>query len=192
MKPYLLALLALLVAGCSHRQMKESATNTQSTDAEAINSTTENVTEELNVEEAQDSIVNVAGRKCLNDIRFGKWTENDWYDNDYFRFLREFIDECYKGEAECEAFEPYKHVLTSKFAICDAKPFIGGGMFILFIFFDAPNVIFNTWIYSYVDEDTETVVDYDIRHVDINCDDSGFTKEEILSIIEEHPENKLW
>lgn len=65
-------------------------------------------------------------------------------------------------------------------------------MFIYFVFLDAPNKIFNTWIYSYVDENTETVVDYQVRGVKIIEEDSEFTKEEIVSIIEEHPENKLW
>ena len=45
---------------------------------------------------------------------------------------------------------------------------------------------------SYVDENTETVVDYQVRGVKIIEEDSEFTKEEIVSIIEEHPENKLW
>lgn len=191
MKHYLLTILVLLIAGCGNQRPRQGIT-AQSTDAETVNLTTKNITEEVDIENAQDSIINVADRKGLNDIRFGNWTDKDWYDNDYFRFLRKFIDACYNGEAECEVFEPYKHVLNSKFAIAEAVPFLGGGMFILFTFLDAPNVIFNTWIYSDIDEETETVVDYYIRRVDIESDDSGITKEDILSIIKEHPENKLW
>ena len=65
-------------------------------------------------------------------------------------------------------------------------------MFIYFVFLDAPNKIFNTWIYSYVDEDTETIVDYQVRGMKMLEGDPELTKEEILSFIEEHPENKLW
>lgn len=106
--------------------------------------------------------------------------------------MRKYIDACYKGEIKDEVLEPYKFALKGKFTIYQAEPFIAGGLFIYFIFLDAPNKIFNTWIYSYVDENTETVVDYQVRGVKIIEEDSEFTKEEIVSIIEEHPENKLW
>lgn len=96
-----------------------------------------------------------------------------------------------KGKLKMK-FQSPKFALKGKFAIFNAEPFIGGGMFIYFVFLDAPNKIFNTWIYSYVDENTETVVDYQVRGVKIIEEDSEFTKEEIVSIIEEHPENKLW
>ena len=122
----------------------------------------------------------------------GNWTDKDWLDNDYFRTLRKYIDACYKGEIKDEVLEPYKFALKGKFTIYQAEPFIAGGLFIYFIFLDVPNKIFNTWIYSYVDENTETVVDYQVRGVKIIEEDSEFTKEEIVSIIEEHPENKLW
>lgn len=62
----------------------------------------------------------------------------------------------------------------------------------LLYFLDAPNKIFKTWIYSDVDENTETVVDYQVRGVGVSEEDSQFTKDDILSIIKEHPENKLW
>lgn len=135
---------------------------------------------------------NVTEGKSLNDIRFENWTSKEWCDNDYFRTLRAYIDACYKGEIEDEVLEPYKFALKGKFAIFNATPCVGGGMFVYFIFLDAPNKIFDTWVYSYVDEDTETVVDYQVRGVQIIEEDAGFTKEEILSIIKEHPENKLW
>lgn len=48
-------------------------------------------------------------------------------------------------------------------------------------------------IYSDVDEDTETVVDYHVRGVIPKEDEeSGLTKSDILSIIKEHPEHQLW
>lgn len=183
-------ILTLLIAGCGNRYSQQVAT-TQSIETGATDSTAEHVTEEPDIEILPDSM-NIVGGKSLNDIRFGNWTDKDWLDNDYFRTLRKYIDACYKGEIKDEILEPYKFALKGKFTIYQAEPFIAGGLFIYFIFLDAPNKIFNTWIYSYVDENTETVVDYQVRGVKIIEEDSKFTKEEIVSIIEEHPENKLW
>ena len=189
MKTYLLPIFALLIAGCGNRHSQQVAT-TQSIETRTTDSTAEQIVEEPDIETLPDSTSNIS--KGLNDIRFGNWTEKDWFDNDYFRTLRTYIDACYKGEIKDEVLEPYKFALKGKFTIFNAEPFIGGGMFIYFIFLDAPNKIFNTWIYSYVDENTETVVDYQVRGVKIIEENAEFTKEEILSIIKEHPENKLW
>ena len=186
----LILILILLIAGCGNRHSQQ-VTTTQSIETGATDSTAEHVAEEPDIEILPDSM-NIVGGKSLNDIRFGNWTEKDWFDNDYFRTLRTYIDACYKGEIKDEVLEPYKFALKGKFAIFNAESFIGGGLFIYFIFLDAPNKIFNTWIYSHVDENTETVVDYQVRGVKIIEEDSEFTKEEILSIIKEHPENKLW
>lgn len=186
MKKILLLLVAILIVGCGNKVHQ--AATTQSVETETINSTADSVKEEIDTDGLLDSMT----FKPWNEIRFGNWTDKDWYDNDYFRFLRKFIDACYKGEAECDAFKPYKHALNSKFAVAQAMPFIGGGMFILFNFLDVPNIMFDVWIYSFVDEDTETIVDYEVRHVGIHCVDFMITKEYILSTIEEHPENKLW
>lgn len=191
MKTYLLSIFALLIVGCGNQRQRQVIT-TQSIENEITDSTAEHVTKENDIEVLQDSTSNVAGGESLNDIRFGNWTEKDWCDNDYFRALRKYIDACYKGEIKDKDLEPYKSALKEKFAIFNAEPFIGGGMFIYFVFLDAPNKIFNTWIYSYIDENTKTVVDYQVRGVKASEEDSEFTKEEILSIIKEHPENKLW
>lgn len=188
MKTYLLAILVLLIAGCGNQRSRQGAT-AQSVDAETtINSSAEDVTEKSDT----DVLLNSVAFKPWNEIRFGNWTDKDWYDNDYFRFLRKFIDACYNDEDQCEVFEHYKYALNSKFAIAEATPFVGGGMFIIFVFLDVPNIMFDTCIYSYVNEDTETVEDYEVRHIGIYWDNSGLTKEDILSAIEEHPDNKLW
>ena len=188
MKNYIL-ILVLLITGCGNRHSQQVST-TQSIEIRITDSTAEQIAEETDIETLPDSTSNVS--KGLNDIRFGNWTDKDWLDNDYFRTLRKYIDACYKGEIKDEVLEPYKFALKGKFTIYQAEPFIAGGLFIYFIFLDVPNKIFNTWIYSYVDENTETVVDYQVRGVKIIEEDSEFTKEEIVSIIEEHPENKLW
>lgn len=131
--------------------------------------------------------------KSLNDIRFGDWTEEDWRDNDYFRALRKYLDACCQGKIVDKNLEPYKSVLKGRFVIFNAEPCISGGMFVSIIFLEAPNKIFDVVIYSDVDEDTETIVDYHVRGVIPREDEeSGLTKNDILTIIKEHPENKLW
>ena len=188
MKNYLSILTFLLMLSCGsyngkNISMANSLTNVDS----AVLSKEDRATKNLN-----DSTANINIPKSLNDIRFGSWTKKDWYDNDYFRALRKYIDACYNGEIKNDDLEPYKSALKGKFAIGQAEPCAFGGMFIYFIFLDAPNKIFETWIYSDVDENTETVVDYQVRGVRVSEEDSQFTKDDILSIIKEHPENKLW
>lgn len=187
MKNYIL-ILVLLITGCGNRHSQQVPT-TQSIEIRTTDSTAEQIAEETDIETLPDSTSNVS--KGLNDIRFGNWTEKDWFDNDYFRTLRTYIDACYKGEIKDEVLELYKFALKGKFAIFNAEPFIGGGMFIYFVFLDAPNKIFNAWIYSCVTEEN-IVVDYQVRAVDISEEEVELTKEGILSIIKEHPENKLW
>lgn len=128
---YLIPLFTLLVAGCGRQSSKQKIA-TQPTE------TTESI-EKPNTQESdqvilQDSTSGPSEMKSLNDIRFGNWTEKEWFDNDYFRTLRKYIDACYKGEIKDEVLEPYRFALKGKFAIFNAGPFIGGGMFIYFVF----------------------------------------------------------
>ena len=60
------------------------------------------------------------------------------------------------------------------------------------IFVDSPADMFTAWIYSGVDEVTETVLDYEVRFIILNEEKTGYTKEQILDIVKEHPEFKLW
>lgn len=189
MMKYLISLFTLLVAGCGSQSSKQKIA-TQPTEV-ATESIEEPNTQESNQVILQDSTSGSSEMKSLNDVRFGNWTEKEWFDNDYFRTLRTYIDACYKGEIKDKVLEPYRFALKGKFAIFNAEPFIGGGMFIYFVFLDAPNKIFNAWIYSCVTEEN-TVVDYQVRAVDISEEEAELTKEGILSIIKEHPENKLW
>ena len=48
------------------------------------------------------------------------------------------------------------------------------------------------WVYGYVDEKKASVVGYEVRGCDIAEEECDMTKEEILKIIAEHPENKVW
>jgi len=189
MKNYLSILAFLLMLSCGGHNgknisMANSLTNVDST----VLSKEDRATKNLN-----DSTANINIPKSMNDIRFGSWTKKDWYDNDYFRAVRKYVDAYYKGEIENLDLEPYKSALKGKFVILEATPFIMGGMFISIVFLDAPNKIFETWVYSDVDENTKTVYNYEARSLRLSEEyEYKMTKEEILTLIEEHPENKLW
>lgn len=146
----------------------------------------------LQDEEADTTTISSTSRS-LNDIRFENWTEEDWYDNDYFRALSTYIDDWLEGKVDNKELEPYKSALKgSKFIIGDASPAIFGGMFVSIVFLNAPNVIFETHIYSGVDEDTEEITDYEVRGLRVSDRETGWTKEDLLTLLKEHPENKLW
>lgn len=113
MKNYIL-ILVLLITGCGNRHSQQVPT-TQSIEIRTTDSTAEQIAEETDIETLPDSTSNVS--KGLNDIRFGNWTEKEWFDNDYFRTLRTYIDACYKGEIKDEVLEPYRFALKGKFAI---------------------------------------------------------------------------
>ena len=52
--------------------------------------------------------------------------------------------------------------------------------------------MFSAWVYSDVDEDREVVTGYSVRAIKLEDDNSGFTKGQILELVKEHPELKLW
>lgn len=181
MKHCILILIALVMIGCNNTPVRQ---------PEQQKDRTKDALHEQ--DSIFDSTANVTGRS-LNDIRFKNWTDKDWYDNDYFRELRKYLDACYQGEIVDKNLEPYKSALRGQFAILNASPYISGGMFVSIVFLEVPNKIFDVGIYSDVDEDTETIVDYHVRGVIPREDEeSGLTKNDILTIIKEHPENKLW
>lgn len=130
--------------------------------------------------------------KGLNDIRFANYTDNDWLDNEYIRCLRKYIDDYNSGKIKDEELDPYKEKLKGKFVIGWAEPYLMGGLFIQFIFIDYPEDMFSAWVYSGVDEETETVLDYEVRSINKEEEPINYTKEEILELVKEHPELKLW
>lgn len=67
-----------------------------------------------------------------------------------------------------------------------------GGLFISIVFIDMPETVFNSWVYSEVDTEKEIITDYVVLSIKVAEEKTTFTKEEILQIIKEHPENKLW
>lgn len=131
-------------------------------------------------------------RKSLNDIRFEGWKEQDWLDNEYIRALRKYIDAYNKGEIEDSSLNPYRENIKSKFVVYNIEPYLLGGLFISIVFLDMPEIVFDSWVYSNVDEIKEAVTGYEVHGISINKEKSAFTKENIIQIIEEHPENKLW
>ena len=131
--------------------------------------------------------------KPLNEIRFGDWSDEDWLDNDYFRHLRKHIDKWLAGEVECADLEKHRGAIgDSRFVVINADPFILGGMFVNFAFVEVPNLLFQVNVYSDVDEDKAVVTGYSVREIKLADDKAPFSKEHILHIIKEHPENKLW
>ena len=131
-------------------------------------------------------------KKTLNEIRFGGWTDKEWLDNDYIRELRKRIDAYNSGEIVDANSEQYLDYFKGQFVIFNIEPYIMGGAFIYFVFIENPAKVFAVWVYSGVDEEREVVVDYECRSIRMLEDESGFTKEKILEIVEKDPNIKLW
>lgn len=143
--------------------------------------------------EIKDTIpTDTLSNKSLNYIRFEGWTDKDWLDNDYIRAVRKYIDAYHKGEISDRYLDEYKNELKGQFVIANIEPYILGGMFIQISFIEKPNKVFSTWVYSEVNEKTEVVSNYECRGIRLEDYESDLTKEEILQIVSEHPELKLW
>ena len=140
-----------------------------------------------NDEASDDSTSNVPS---LNEIRFSKFTQQDWYDNDYFRALRTYIDGVNKGMIEEN--EEIKHLLDGEFMVADAQEYMMGGMLVRFIFLNHPDKLFEAWIYSDVDLDKQIVTDYYVRTISLEDEDLQGTKDDLLQYIKENPGMKLW
>ena len=136
-----------------------------------------------------DSIGNGKG---LNDIRFANFTDKDWFDNEYIRCLRKYLDDYNRGKIKDKDLDPYKRIVRGKFVIGSVEPFIMGGLFIRFMFVENPEDIFSVWVYSSVDMETETILGYSVHGIKHDEEKSGFTKEEVLRLLKEHPEQKAW
>ena len=151
--------------------------------------------EKLYSPETSDTFPNqeeVTQSKSLNDIRFDRWESEDWLDNDYIRALREYLDDYSKGKIINQELDPYKKHVKSKFIVADIEPYMLGGAFIRIIFLDLPSRIFESWVYSGVNEEKEEVAGYEVRGVHLDKEVYDFKKEEILETMKEHPELKAW
>lgn len=186
MKKYILLPTLLFVIACSNNS-RTAATVNNSKDATIVNEMTDSINADNIVEEEVDG-----DGKSLNDIRFAKFKDEDWLDNDYIRQLRKYLDDYNSGKIKDDGLDPYKDKVKGEFVIWNAEPFLLGGLFIQFVFIDSPDDIFSSWVYSDVDEETESVTGYEVHGVKIEEGKSGFTKERILQIIKEEKKLKLW
>ncbi len=173
---YVLFFLAL--TGCKSKPYHTEATTRSDSEIEMILG---------NKEASDDSTSNVPS---LNDVRFSHFTEQDWYDNDYFRILRSYIDGVNKGAIEED--EEIKPLLEGEFVVVDATEYMMGGMLIRFIFLKHPDKLFESWVYSDVDLEKQTVTDYYVRTISLEDEDLQGTKEDLLQFIKENPGMKLW
>ena len=150
---------------------------------------------ETPIETFEDLFSDLDDSKSLYDIRFGNWTEEDWLDNEYFRFLRKCFDDYYHKGIENEdthCLQDYKPLLNNQFYIYKVEPFFMGGLFITLGVLNNPETLYETVVYSIVDEDTETVIGYSLRGFGKSKTTSNFTKEQVLEVIKDNPTHKLW
>ena len=150
------------------------------------------IEENSTIDDASQASDTVGTRKTLNEIRFEGWTDDDWLDNEYIRTLRKYMDDYNSGKVSNPALDPYKEQVKGQFVIYNISPCLLGGMFIRVIFFDMPDRVFSSWVYSDVDEEKEVVVGYEFRFIRIEDTKTEMTQEDILQAIKEVPGLKLW
>lgn len=153
----------------------------------------ENVSVETSIEVEGDTVTGGDDDPVsFNEIRFGKWDDKDWWDNEYISTVRTYVDKFHAGEIEDKVLDKYKNGTKSKFVVGSVQPFWGGGLFITVIFLDLPENVFSFWVYSGINDNDE-VDGYFVRIVvEEDYILEGNTKEELLKTIEEHPYGKLW
>lgn len=175
----LVAVVVLLYA-CNERRVPEKGENV--------------VTSEFYVDGTSNEEEGEALRdgKCLNDIRFQGYERKNWLDNEYIRVLRNYLDAFSMGRIDNEELQKYKDVVKGKFVIFMSEPFIAGGLFVQITFVDHPTHLFNAWVYSDVDRDTEKIVGYQVRRITKDEEPLDLTKEGILEIVSKDPDLKLW
>lgn len=182
-KVFIIAITSLLAVACQgNRKVTTDAPQTEGTEVAA---------EEADYKLEDETLITGG----LNEVRFRDWTSKEWLDNDYIRHARSFFDAYSRGEIEDERFkavEPYKSLVKGNFSVLFIEPFVGGGVYMFIVFLDNPKPVFRVWVYGYVNEEGTSVVGYEVRSCDIVKEECDMTKEEILKIIEEHPENKVW
>ena len=130
--------------------------------------------------------------KSLNDIRFANFKEEDWLDNEYIRCLRKYIDDYNDGLVDDEIPDQCKDKLKGKFIVIQTQPYLMGGLFIQLVFVDHPDELFHAWVYSFVDEESETVFAYEVRDILLIEGDSESSKEVLQKLLQEHSEKRLW
>ena len=126
---------------------------------------------------------------CLNDLRFYGWTDDMWFDNNYLRTIRIFMDayaageinqECIKNN-EWESLEQYKDVMSSKFVAVEIEfPWLGGIMYYI-VPLDNTKLVISAWVYSLLSKDS--IAGYDIRHFEVKAyDEELIPKEDVAKL----------
>lgn len=191
-KLHFIILFALVLTACQGNKLqKASDLNIQTEGIESTIAVTSFDIEVAQLQKEKDDDVDDISAKSLNDIRFDGWTDEDWLDNDYIRALRKHIDAYCRGEIKSPDLDQYKSIMQSKFVVLNIEPFIAGGTFITIVFLDNPRCVYNSWVYSEVNSNNQ-VVDYVAKGLRLVDTEYPMTKEEILEIIKEHPEHRLW
>ena len=109
------------------------------------------------------------GEESLDEIRFGGWTEEDYWDNDYLRAFRRYMDAWLQGkemddkEADPSALEPYRDRLRGKFLVFNVRAFSFGGLLYLLVPIDDPYLLLHVWIYSTIDDGH--INEYQVQYV---------------------------
>ena len=178
----MVGLMLSALCACSGSKSDSSSATQSGLDTVIVNS--QNVSS-ADVESSEES-------ESLNDIRFKGWTSKEYLDNPYIYALRDYFNEYLAGRVNNPSLDPYKSAIKGKFVIADSNDFILGGLLLKVIFLDMPDRIFSGWVYSDVDEQSETVTGYEVRDVKIEDDKTEFTRERILELVKEHPELKLF
>ncbi len=80
----------------------------------------------------------------------------------------------------------YEDCTTGKFIVGTFNSAIMGGLIVNILFIDHPQQVFDVWVYSFVDEETETVTGYEVRSFSAG-EVFGATPEQIREMLQEHP-----
>ena len=115
--------------------------------------------------------------KTINEIRFDGWTEDDFFNNDYLRAFRRYMNTWLQGkemddtEADPSALEPLRERLGGKFITFNVREFSFGGLLYILVSVDNPFLSLRVWIYSVVNDGHITA--YQVQYVEVGYDAEG-------------------
>ena len=156
------------------------------------NNAVEDSTVEANSYSEASEVADNGGKESLNDIRFAGWGKAEWVDNEYIRTVRRYLDAYNNGEIIDTELDEYKDDIQGKFIIGDIQPWMLGGAIIYIVFCDHPEKLFYSVVYSYVDEQTREVYDYECRGIRLETAEYGSSQDEIEQFLKDCPEHKMW
>lgn len=128
----------------------------------------------------------------LNFLRFYNWEEPMWYKNNYIRAIRLYMDALSIGAIENGELAKYKDLFSGKFVLINIDDFMAGGAFVHFAFVENPKVVFDCWVYSFVEEEPLRVSGYEVRQIGISDENASITKELIAKELQINPYQQLW